>query len=172
MGFLFRFLKRSSYFRTIPNWVNKSFKKKNPKMEQFHRFTSMLESHEYDKMFHWSKKSSDVPSQKNKLSCPVELMNSHVTCVANEIRVQHETCHLQAAILRARFSFPCLCNHGSEVVLLTHKSVCLTHSEVSQNVGEAAEKHLLQCHAMRCGEGNGNPLQYSCLGNPMDGGAW
>ena len=23
-----------------------------------------------------------------------------------------------------------------------------------------------------CGEGNVNPLQYSCLGNPMDGGAW
>ena len=22
------------------------------------------------------------------------------------------------------------------------------------------------------GEGNGNPLQYSCLGNSMDGGAW
>ena len=22
------------------------------------------------------------------------------------------------------------------------------------------------------GEGNGSPLQYSCLGNPMDGGAW
>ena len=21
-------------------------------------------------------------------------------------------------------------------------------------------------------EGNGNPLQYSCLGNPMDRGAW
>ena len=25
----------------------------------------------------------------------------------------------------------------------------------------------------RCpGGGNGNPLQYSCLGNPIDGGAW
>ena len=25
----------------------------------------------------------------------------------------------------------------------------------------------------RCpGEGNGNPLQYSCLENPMDSGAW
>ena len=24
----------------------------------------------------------------------------------------------------------------------------------------------------RSGEGNGNPLQYSCLGNPMDGGTW
>ena len=22
------------------------------------------------------------------------------------------------------------------------------------------------------GEGNGNPLQYSCLGNPMDRGGW
>ena len=22
------------------------------------------------------------------------------------------------------------------------------------------------------GEGNGNPLQYSCLENPMDGGSW
>ena len=22
------------------------------------------------------------------------------------------------------------------------------------------------------GGGNGNPLQYSCLGNPVDGGAW
>ena len=26
---------------------------------------------------------------------------------------------------------------------------------------------------MSCiGEGNGTPLQYSCLENPMDGGAW
>ena len=23
-----------------------------------------------------------------------------------------------------------------------------------------------------CGEGNDTPLQYSCLENPMDGGAW
>ena len=25
---------------------------------------------------------------------------------------------------------------------------------------------------MKSGEGNGNPLQCSCLGNPMDRGAW
>ena len=25
---------------------------------------------------------------------------------------------------------------------------------------------------LQFGEGNGNPLQYSCLENPMDGGAW
>ena len=26
--------------------------------------------------------------------------------------------------------------------------------------------------SMSAGEGNGTPLQYSCLENPMDGGAW
>ena len=26
--------------------------------------------------------------------------------------------------------------------------------------------------SLRIGEGNGKPLQYSCLENPMDGGAW
>ena len=36
----------------------------------------------------------------------------------------------------------------------------------------------VQLHPVACGysvfpgEGNGNPLQYSCLKNPMDGGAW
>ena len=30
-------------------------------------------------------------------------------------------------------------------------------------------KHHL---SVRSGEGNGIPLQYSCLENPMDGGAW
>ena len=27
-------------------------------------------------------------------------------------------------------------------------------------------------HLWVIGEGNGNPLQYSCLENPRDGGAW
>ena len=33
---------------------------------------------------------------------------------------------------------------------------------------------LLICLGLstRIGEGNGNPLQHSCLENPMDGGAW
>ena len=30
----------------------------------------------------------------------------------------------------------------------------------------------LSLHAATSGEGNGTPLQYSCLENPMDGGAW
>ena len=31
---------------------------------------------------------------------------------------------------------------------------------------------LVQNTAQSSGEGNGTPLQYSCLENPMDGGAW
>ena len=34
------------------------------------------------------------------------------------------------------------------------------------------ENHYLELHAKNYGEGTGNPLQYSCLENPMDGGAW
>ena len=30
----------------------------------------------------------------------------------------------------------------------------------------------LDVTAVEVGEGNGTPLQYSCLENPMDGGAW
>ena len=31
---------------------------------------------------------------------------------------------------------------------------------------------LFNLYAEYIGEGNGTPLQYSCLANPMDGGAW
>ena len=33
-------------------------------------------------------------------------------------------------------------------------------------------KQVLSCPLHLLGEGNGTPLQYSCLENPMDGGAW
>ena len=40
------------------------------------------------------------------------------------------------------------------------------------NVGEAREKSLLLRSGRSPGEGNGNPLWYSCMGNPMDRGGW
>ena len=30
----------------------------------------------------------------------------------------------------------------------------------------------IKCICNKSGEGNGNPFQYSALGNPMDRGAW
>ena len=38
--------------------------------------------------------------------------------------------------------------------------------------GNAGDKGLIPGSGRSPGEGNGNPLQYSCLGNPMDGAAW
>ena len=35
-----------------------------------------------------------------------------------------------------------------------------------------ATSRILSCLVTTFGEGNGTPLQYSCLENPMDGGAW
>ena len=35
-----------------------------------------------------------------------------------------------------------------------------------------ASPQVLRCLLQFSGEGNGTPLQYSCLENPMDGGAW
>ena len=52
----------------------------------------------------------------------------------------------------------------SAVILEPKKIKSLTVSIVSPSI----------CHEVMGpdGEGNGTPLQYSCLENPMDGGAW
>ena len=39
------------------------------------------------------------------------------------------------------------------------------------NVGNAGDLGLISGLGRSPGEGSGNPLQYSCLGNPMDRGA-
>ena len=39
----------------------------------------------------------------------------------------------------------------------------------ASNVGDLS---LIPGSGRSPGEGNGDPLQYSCLENPMDGGAW
>ena len=37
---------------------------------------------------------------------------------------------------------------------------------------DAGDTSLIPGSGQSPGGGNGNPLQYSCLGNPMDRGAW
>ena len=45
---------------------------------------------------------------------------------------------------------------------------------ISNSVGFVTKSSFLLfvSHSLRFGEGNGNPLQYSCLENPVDRGAW
>ena len=45
-------------------------------------------------------------------------------------------------------------------------------SEVKASACNAGDLGLILGSGRSPGEGNGNTLQYSCLENPMDGGAW
>ena len=45
-------------------------------------------------------------------------------------------------------------------------------AEVKASACNAGDPGLIPGSGRSPGEGNGNPLQYSCLENPMGGGAW
>ena len=70
----------------------------------------------------------------------------------------------------------------SVILFLFHRQVHLCHILDYKGFPGGSEVKVSACNAGdlgsipesgRCpGEGNGNPLQYSCLENPMDGGAW
>ena len=45
-----------------------------------------------------------------------------------------------------------------------HESLC--------KIACMQERRIAIIYITKPGEGNGTPLQYSCLENPMDGGAW
>ena len=45
-------------------------------------------------------------------------------------------------------------------------------SEVKASACNAGDPGSIPGSGKFPGEGNGTPLQYSCLENPMDGGAW
>ena len=49
----------------------------------------------------------------------------------------------------------------------------ILHSSVGkESACSAGDLGLIPGSGTSPGEGNGNPLQYSCLENPMDRGAW
>ena len=48
----------------------------------------------------------------------------------------------------------------------------LVSSLVAQTVNHLPAMQETRVRGRSLGEGNGNPLQYSCLQNSMDGGAW
>ena len=45
-------------------------------------------------------------------------------------------------------------------------------SQVKASASNAGDPGLIPGSGRSLGEGNDNPLQQSCLGNPMDRGAW
>ena len=53
-----------------------------------------------------------------------------------------------------------------------HKHTHGCGSEVKASASNAGDLGLIPGSGRSPGEGNDNPLQYSCLENPMDRGAW
>ena len=62
------------------------------------------------------------------------------------------------------------------VCMYTNMCACVNSfpsgSEVKNLLCDAGDPGLIPGSGRSLGEGNGNPLQYSCLENPMDRGAW
>ena len=57
---------------------------------------------------------------------------------------------------------------GSDATACIRGALVAPGSQGSQWLGQ----QKIWCIRRTWGEGNGTPLQYSCLENPMDGGAW
>ena len=55
---------------------------------------------------------------------------------------------------------------------MSHRLKCKTVRFLEENIGETLWNLVLNLASLVTSEGNGDPLQHSCLENPMDGGAW
>ena len=63
--------------------------------------------------------------------------------------------------------------HWATIILYENKTENLPPtSEVKASARNAGDLSSISGLGRFPGEGNGNPLQYSCLENPMGGGAW
>ena len=66
-------------------------------------------------------------------------------------------------------NFLCDMHHSCGLLIVT----CFPGgSEVKASASNEGDLGLIPGSGRSLGEGNGTPLQYSCLENPMDGGAW
>ena len=57
-------------------------------------------------------------------------------------------------------------------VLSSSSQVALVVKTLPANAGDVRDTVLTRGSGSSLGERHGNPLQYSCLENPMDRGAW
>ena len=62
--------------------------------------------------------------------------------------------------------------HNNSLLNNWASQVAIVIKNPPANAGDARDVGLSPGLERSPGEGNGYPLQYSCLGNPMDRGAW
>ena len=64
-----------------------------------------------------------------------------------------------------------MCQNG-HTLLIYNLSHYLSYGNIQRCSQKLTGKNIYSFLAVFAGEGNGTPLQYSCLENPMDGGTW
>ena len=90
-------------------------------------------------------------------SSPVVLLRSSTSCVMFGKSLTHSEPHLL------------LCKTGIVIVLTSQEALVV---KKPTSAGGIRESGSIPRSGRSLGEGNGKPLQYSCLENPMDRGAW
>ena len=61
---------------------------------------------------------------------------------------------------------------GKSIIIVIGLPLWLSNKESACSTGEARDIGSIPGLGRPLGEENGTPLQYSCLGNPMDRGTW
>ena len=70
------------------------------------------------------------------------------------------------------FLFNCLVENVQTAAIPRVFPVATVVKNPPANAGDARDAGLITGSGRSPGEGHGNPLQYSCLENPVDRGAW
>ena len=65
-----------------------------------------------------------------------------------------------------------LCGMCIYVCMCVHTYIHICSSNSKESAYDAEDQDLIPGYGRSAGEENGNPLQYSCLENPMDIEAW
>ena len=90
-----------------------------------------------------------------------------IMCTRIKITIMLPWIHEESSIALAKGMF---LRFSSSLITFSHTSLVAQMVKASAyNVGDMGS---ILGSGRSPGEGNGNPLQYSCLENPMDGGAW
>ena len=64
------------------------------------------------------------------------------------------------------------CENSLSCIHLETSQLALVVKNPPANAGDVRDESSIPGLGRSPGEGNGNPLQYSCVENPMDRGAW
>ena len=110
------------------------------------------------------------PDSHSRNSCPWDAMTAVLS-------------HLGAERFRGRrepWPNPAVLNRGNSIALVHYRKDSttwglprwLSGKESVCDAGDTGDPGSIPGWGRSSGGGNGNPLQYSCLGNPMDRGAW